>query len=261
MDTDIEKIIAAAKAGGKVLQHYFGQSLETVIKSNASDFRTKADVQSEKAIIDLLGKKFPDYTIHSEEAGTIQRQSDYTFVIDPLDGTNNFVLGIPNFSVSIGLVQGDTIIAGVIYCPMVDYVYHATRGNGAYFDGTRLAVNNETNLANATVAYTCHYQWDAQEQVRLTGKLYGNDAKRVMVNWAPTYDFCMLAAGRIEAIVNSNTELYDFAAGKLIAMEAGAICTNQDGTPERADTNRKFIISSTDAMCRQLVTFMNQITA
>ena len=93
-----ETLIEAAHAGGEILKKYFGQTLNLIEKSTASDFKTEADIGSERAILTILRNKFPKYNIHSEEEGKFDNGSEYTIIVDPLDGTNNFVLGIPNFS-------------------------------------------------------------------------------------------------------------------------------------------------------------------
>jgi len=137
-DIDIAPIIQAARAGGAVLLKYFGTSLATTRKTTAADFRTKADTESEAAILSILAAAFPAFNIISEEQGETDKKSDYSFFVDPMDGTNNFVLGIPNFTVSIGLMHKDEIVAGVVYHPLLDRVYHAQAGQGAYCDNQRI---------------------------------------------------------------------------------------------------------------------------
>lgn len=259
MNSHLEKIIEAAKAGGAVLKKYYGESLETTQKTTVSDFRTKADLESEEAILNILTAAFPDYKILSEEKGEIYKDSEYAFVVDPLDGTNNFVLGIPNFSVSIGLLKHDEIIAGVIYVPIVENVYYAEKGQGAYFDGQKLQVNNEADITKASICHNCGYGTDFEQEVGIVRGLYAEDAKRVMSNWSPTFDFCMLAAGRVEGIINNNCELYDFAAGKLIVKEAGGLVTDFKGLPETSDKNQKFICSNGTKIHQHLVQIMTQI--
>lgn len=250
---DIEKVIEAAKAGGEVLKKYFGQTLEVIPKTKAADFKTKADIESEAAILAVLDKNFPTFNIYSEEAGEIKKNSEYTFYIDPLDGTNNFVLGIPNFSVSIGLVKNNEILAGVIYSPMVENLCHAIKGQGAFCEGKKLSVNKETNIKNATVCHNCGYNGYHEHTVSAFDKLYSKKAKRFMSNWSPTFDFCMLALGRVESIINNNSELYDFTAGKLIAKEAGAVITDFNGTPEESELNRQFVISCNNEINNQVL--------
>src|SRR3989338_55849 len=148
---DQKEIIRAAKAGGEVVRKYFGTVLTIVEKSKASDVRTEADVESEAAIISILKKAFPAYNIFSEECGLIDKKSEYTFYIDPLDGTNNFTIGVPNFSVSIALVRGTEIIFGAIYLPMLDLVYTAAKGEGGFCNNRKLTLSAETALERSTV--------------------------------------------------------------------------------------------------------------
>jgi len=249
----IEPLIEAAHAGGKILKNYFGQILDITVKSNPSDFKTRADDESEQAVIEVLTKHFPDYNILGEESGTIDKGSEYTFVIDPLDGTNNFVLGIPTFCVSIGLIKGDEIIAGVIYAPMLDLTFSAQIGEGAFCNETKIQVSSVTEEKNGTISL-CGYYGISPE---LWGSMFKNLAmggfKRVMNQWCPTYDFCMLASGKIESMVNYGSELYDFCAGKIIAREAGAVITNLDGTPEENDRNRMFMASNNNQIQQSII--------
>lgn len=256
MSSDIEKIIRAAKAGGAVLLKYFGQTLETTQKSTAADFKTKADEESEQRILEILNREFPGYNVISEEFGESHKASEYTFIIDPMDGTNNFVLGIPNFTVSIGLMRGEEIVAGVVYAPAVGHAYYAEKGMGAFFadddKDKRLQVNQETEMTNSTVMVANGYLGDPNFNLMAMTKLYGQHIKRVVFNWSPAYDFCILASGRCEGIIINGSEVYDFAAGKLIAREAGALITDYSGKPE-ADSNRFFIASNGTALHQQLL--------
>lgn len=125
---DIKPVLQAAQAGGKVLKGYFGKNLEITQKTTVGDFRTQADLDSEKAVLDILGQAFPEYNLHGEESGLQDKGSEYTFFVDPLDGSNNFVLGIPYFSCSIRLMKGDQGIVGVVYNPMADQFFFCSSG-------------------------------------------------------------------------------------------------------------------------------------
>lgn len=253
MDAQTLTMIDAAKAGGAVLRQYFGQSLELTYKSSIVDYRTKADLESEAAILAILESAFPEYTIWSEERGELIKQSPMRFVIDPLDGTNNFVLGIPQFSVSIALLDGNRLVAGVIYHPILDTVYHAQRGQGAFRDGNQIHVSEETGYDRSSLVYTCAYATEKETKAKHMHAMDTHGAKRVLNNWAPTVDHCLLASGRIEAIVSNGTELYDFAAGKIIALEAGAKITDFSGNECADDTHNKFILSNGSAVHDELV--------
>lgn len=180
MDIDLPKIIDAAKAGGDVLQKYFGQVLTTETKSTAADLKTRADVESEQAILSKLHDAFPDWNVYAEESGKFDRNSAYTFVVDPLDGTSNFVMGVPAFCVSIGLMEHDTVVAGVIYNPILDQLYSAEIGKGAYLNGSAIRTNAIDKPSQATVSYTCGYQTEVAYSQRVVTRLRTVGFKRII---------------------------------------------------------------------------------
>ncbi len=242
MDVNIQAIIEAAEAGGRELKKYFGQVLDLVEKSTVGDYQTRADTESERVVLEILQKHFPDYNIHSEETGKVEKGSPYTFVIDPLDGSHNFVIGIPNFTVAIALFEDDTIIAGVVHAPMINHTYHAQLGKGAFQDGTRLEVSQEKDIQRAVVSQVIGWL-GPMDRFSKVWNITINDIMRNINNWSPEFDFCLLASGRIESIINDGNELYDFAAGKLIAREAGAIFTDFEGNAD-TDKNPIFLCSN-----------------
>ncbi|OGI90748.1 hypothetical protein A3A95_02600 [Candidatus Nomurabacteria bacterium RIFCSPLOWO2_01_FULL_39_18] len=241
---DLQILIKAAHAGGRVLRKYFGQVMDVTEKSTLADFQTKADLNSEKSILKILKKEFPRYNIHSEEEGKTNKNSDYTLVIDPMDGTNNFVIGIPNFSISIALLYKNESVAGVIYQPIIDQTYSAIKNGGTYVNGRRIKVNNVIDKNKTTVAYICGYKIDRDYLGKLMFSLVGAGCKRVLYNWSGAHDYCLLALGKIESIITDNIEFHDFAAGKLIALEAGAKIIDFSGEEEKDYTNTKFILSN-----------------
>lgn len=253
MDINIQTIITAAEDGGKIVKGYFGKTLDIEEKSTIGDFRTKADLESEKAVLQLISKQFPRFNILSEEMGLIDNKSEYTFVVDPLDGSNNFVLGIPNFSISIGLLKKNKAIAGVIYLPMLNHTYYAQEGQGSFLDRKRLNVNKESDIKKATVSYTCGYVNPTGYAESLRHKLNKLNIKRMLEHWSPAVDYCLLASGKLEAIINNKNEIYDYAAGKIIAREAGALITTFDGKPEEDDRNNTFLASNGTKIHKQLL--------
>ncbi len=256
MTTQTKKLITIAKAGGKVVRGYFGQSLETMQKSATADFRTKADLESESVMLKMFAKDFPSYNIHSEEQGKTWKGSDCTLVVDPLDGTNNFVLGIPNFTVSIGLMKNDEIVTGIVYAPFLDHLYYAEKGGGSFLNDRRLHVNSESSISNSSISIVCGYTNAAGFESRVHKQLDDQKTKRVLTNWSPAYDFCMLASGKIEAVLFNNPEIYDFAAGKLLATEAGALITGFDGQPIM-DKDGIFIASNGSALHQKILGVVN----
>ena len=256
---NIDHIIEAAKAGGEICEKYFGQVLDTEEKTAISDFRTKADTESEDAILAVLKEKYPDYNIYSEETGETDNKSEFTFIVDPLDGSNNFVLGIPNFSVSIALLRENEVIAGVTYLPMLHHVYYAEKGKGAFVNGERIEVNDESEIKKSTVSYTCGYLTDRTYMVSLKDKLNNVGIKRLLDNWSPAVDFALVASGKFEAVINNNNEIYDYVAGKIIAREAGAKITDFNGNIIDNDREPQFLLSNGAKVHEELLTILKEI--
>ena len=239
-----KNLIKAARAGGKILKKYFGKALNITEKSTLWDFQTKADLNSEKAILKILKTEFPTSNIYSEEKGKINNKSHYTIVVDPLDGTNNFVMGIPSFCISIAILKNNEAVAGVLYQPILNQVYYAEKGKGAFLNDKKIKVNNITNRKKLTIAYNCGYLTKRNYIAELTKVLVNADHKRILRNWCPTESLYLLASGKIESVIGDRNEIYDFAAGKLIAMEAGAKIIDLKGNKDTNYINDKFIISN-----------------
>lgn len=252
MNIDTQKIIDAAISGGEVVKKYFGQALETEEKSNVGDLRTKADVESERAILQRLKQSFPSFNIYAEESGEVDNKSEYTFVVDPLDGTNNFVMGIPDFAVSIGLLKGEKAIFGVIYNPVINQLYTAEKGKGTFLNGKRVHVNSEPALTRSTVSYTCGYNTAQAYSDRVINELRSQGVKRIIDHWAPAFDYCLLASGRIEAVVSKEGDLEDYVAAKLIVTEAGGKVTDFTGKPELGK-NADFVATNGQAIHETLL--------
>jgi len=241
---EYKEIIKAAVAGGKVVNKYFGKILEIEGKSMPSDFRTKADLESEKAILKILEKEFPKYNIFSEEVGEINKNSEYTFIIDPLDGTNNFVLGIPYFSIGIGLMKGGEIIFGVVYNPILNNIYFAEKDKGAFLNDRKIYVNKESDIKNSSISAVVDYGDSTGLQKNLFLESNQIGIKRYLTNWSCLLDFCLLASGKIESIIFYDCPLHDFIPGKLIAKEAGALITDFEGNKEKSDKNNIFLATN-----------------
>lgn len=255
MEIKIEKIIEAAEQGSKVLRQYFGQNLEVKEKSLPVNIQTIVDLESEEKILEILEKNFPRFNILAEEKGLIDKKSEYTFIVDPLDGTSNFVLGIPNFSVSIALFKGSEAIAGVVENPILNQVYFARANQGAFLNKKRIRVSKKDNIIKkATIGYDCDYGHYLEKYFReLLKKLEQKEVKRVLVSMSPALDLCRLASGKIEAFINNGNEIYDFAAGKLITKEAGGLITDFDGKKEINVKNNIFLASNGTNLHHQLL--------
>jgi len=239
----IKTLIKAAKAWGIELLEHFDTKLQLQQKSTYADFCTQADLASEEKILKVIkNSKLKDRNIYAEENGKINNNSEYTIVIDPLDGTNNFSLNLPNYTVSIWVTKNDKIIAGVIYIPTLDTVYYAEKGKWARKNTTKISVNTENAIQKSTISIVVPYDIDYESRGKLFKQLRDKRTKRILTNRSVAYDFCLLASGKIDAMVLDRIPLYDYCAGKIIALESGAKITYQ--TWEFSDKNGNFIITN-----------------
>lgn len=247
------KMIEAVQAGGKILRHYYSKHLHIYEKTCPADFYTKADIESEEMIMHVLEKSFKRFSVYAEESGRTNDSSDYTFIIDPLDGTNNFVLGIPYFSVAIGLKKKNEIVFSVIYNPIVNQLYLAKKGKGAYKDGKKLAVNKNYDLTDATIVYISGYSNITKLRPDLIKKLNRKKVKRILDNWCPTLDYCLLASGKVECLVNNDDDLQESSIGRLMIKEAGGTIVDFHGQPKVKPNYKKFLAANSRKTINQIM--------
>ena len=252
MDNRLIHMLRSARQAGKILRRYFGETLETSVKTSITDLQTKADVEAEERILSILKEEYPKYNIHSEERGFEDKGSEYTFVIDPMDGTNNFSLGIPNISISIALMHRDVTLSAVVHSPFLEGTYYATRGDGAFFDGLRVYASTETDISKSTIITSKGYGSSLKFERELTKGLHEKQTKRILNPWSTAYTMALIGAGHIEGMVSCGAEIYDIVAAKLIAREAGALITNLEGGID-TDQNNSFIVACTKEVQKELI--------
>ena len=204
-------MIRASEKASKVLIRDFGEveKLQVSIKS-PTDFVSSADTKAEKIIIQELLKAKKNYSIISEEIGIINnKNSENIWIIDPIDGTTNFLHGIPHFAISIALKSNNEIIAGVIYDPIKDEMFYAEKNNGAFINNKRIRVSKKKNINY------CLFGTGSSEikMVQLTTRNSGSAA----------LDMAYVAAGRYDGYFQNNLNLWDIAAGIIIVNEAGGV--------------------------------------
>ncbi len=226
----------AAIAGGAVVRRYFGRRV-SAIEKRGSDLLTEVDLAAEETIVGLLRAAHPEFGVVSEEAGARESGSPYTWVVDPLDGTNNFVSGIPQVGVSIALLRGDEALIGVVYQPMTETLWWARRGGGAWRDGEAITATHAVEPRRAVVAWVQGYPVPIETAARYQRALQGR-VKRLLTNWAPALDWCLLADGRLDALISLDSEWEDQLAGTLIAREAGVLVTDLSGRAYTPRTTR-----------------------
>lgn len=225
--------IKAAKEAGKILKKEFSGVLEVKAKER-HDIVSSADYQSEKEIIKTIKKVFPLHAIVAEESGEVGKKAnyvwyidrDYTWYIDPLDGTANFITGNPYFSVSIALTHKNKVILGVVYNPILDELYLAEKGKGSRLNGRRMSIFNKSNIKDAILAsaYSSE-ESDIKKGLRIIEKLALN-SRKVVINFSPALDLCNIANGRLDGLIDNGTTPEDHAAGSLIVTEAGGKIRN-----------------------------------
>ena len=223
-------MIKASEKASKVLIRDFGEVEKLQVSNKGpSDFVTNADIKTEKIIIEELKKAKPNYSILSEEKGSEKNKDDKTWIIDPIDGTINFLHGIPHFAISIGLKVNNQIIAGVIYDPIKDEMFCAEKDNGAYFNNQRIRVSKKTNLSECLFATGEKLDTDYKFQFRKSG--------------SAALDMAYVAAGRYDGYFQKNLNIWDIAAGIIILNEAGGVLNEIDISDTKIN---KIIASSPD---------------
>ena len=204
-------MIKASQKASKALIRDFGEieNLQVSVKG-PSDFVSNADTKAEKIIIEELMKAKKNYSIISEEYGSkINSDSENVWIIDPIDGTSNFLHGIPHFAISIALKSNNEIISGLIYDPIKDEMFYAEKNNGAFFNNQRIKVSKKKEIEN------CLFATGGKEKVisdfitRKTG--------------SAALDMAYVAAGRYDGYFQNNLNVWDVAAGIIIIKEAGGI--------------------------------------
>ena len=221
---------AAYKAGNILIKDFREVENLQVSKKGIGDFVTSADLSSEKAIIKILQKGYPEIEIMSEETSskTNLNEHEKIWIIDPLDGTLNFLHGLPHFAISMALMVNEEIISGIIYDPIKDELFWAEKGIGAFLNGKRIRVSARSQLKDSLVS--TGIPWKGMES---SHKNYLKILENIMKSssgirryGAAALDLAYVAAGRYDAFWEFNLKTWDIAAGALIVKEAGGYVGN-----------------------------------
>ena len=225
-----EILINALRAGGKVQLGYFERQFEITQKESQSSVVTVADIESERVIIDIIRAGFPEHNIVSEECGLVNNGSEYTWVVDPLDGTSNFAAGIPWFGVLIAVLKSEVPVMGGAYLPVGDVLYIAEKGRGAYRNDVLMPVLAKRVLKDSLVGFGIDFSDDDAYLDRGVG-LYKNVVKgaRNIRSTNSLLDFLFVAEGKFGAAVNMHTMIWDIAAPQVIISEVGGEMKGIDG--------------------------------
>ena len=243
ISANLNIMIKASEKASKGLIRDFGEleQLQVSIKG-PSDFVTNADIKAEKIIIDELTKSRKNYSILSEESGSKENKDiDNVWIIDPIDGTINFLHGVPHFAISIALKSNNEIVSGLIYDPIKDEMFYAEKNNGAYFNNKRIRVSKRKKMEDCLFASgeidneNIKQQTNAKLSIRKSG--------------SAALDMAYVASGRYDGYFQKNLNLWDIAAGIIIVKEAGG----QVNDLNLKQNNNINIIASSSSINEKLV--------
>jgi myo-inositol-1(or 4)-monophosphatase len=239
--------VTAAEAAGTLLAKHPRQGIRMTVKNATGDIVTDLDLAAEKLIIERIQAVFPDHRIIAEEAGllnpapatgtpgagTVRNDGGYTWLVDPLDGTNNLAIGLSAYVVGIAMCQGDLPVLGVVHDPVAQQTWSAVRRSGARGPEGRLRLPACRPARHGPVlAWTQGHDVAREDAAARALKLVlESTARRVLQLWAPLLSWVMLARGDIDGIVGYRAEAVDLPAGALIAAEAGLAVCDLDGRP------------------------------
>ena len=216
ISANLNIMIKASEKASKILIRDFGEveKLQVSVKG-PSDFVSNADIKAEKIIIDELAKTKKNYSIISEEGGSKNNQdSENVWIIDPIDGTINFLHGIPHFAISIALKSNNEIVSGLIFDPIKNEIFYAEKNNGAYFNNHRIRVSKKKNVKECLFATGGKEEINTKLNTRKTG--------------SAALDLAYVGAGRFDGYFQNKLNIWDIAAGLIIVKEAGGKINNID---------------------------------
>ena len=255
---NINVLVKASRKAAKVLIRDYGEveKLQVSLKG-PGDFVTMSDKKVEKILIEELQKARPDYSILSEEAGYIKKNEEFKWIIDPIDGTANFLHGIPHFAISIGLEKNNEIICGIIYDPIKDEMFFAEKGNGAYLNNQRIRVSSRSKLNNCMVV-TGGPRRDSSEREKVIEE-YKRFSSTVDIPirkmGSAALDMAYVAAGRFDGFWQRNLNYWDIAAGVIIVKEAGGFVTDFLGSNKYVEN--KTILVANSKINEQMIKVLN----
>ena len=253
----INDIIEISRIAGEIIRDGFRTNHSIEFKTNESNLVTEIDKKAESAIIDFVNKKYPGHSIIAEESGEHKTSSEYSWVIDPLDGTTNFTHGLPIFSVSIGVQKSGETIAGVVYDVMRDKLYSAELGSGSFCDSEKLSVSKESNLKRSVLV--TGFPYNVYENPNTVIEKFGafiKSSRAVRRLGSAAIDFCYVAEGVFEGFWEVSLNPWDICAGKLIVEEAGGIVTNFAN--ETININSKQILATNKWVHADMLEILNK---
>lgn len=241
----LDVAILAAREAGRIHLKYFQTDIRIETKSSSFDLLTIADVEAERAILSTIKKHYPGHNFLAEENKYPKTDSEFKWIIDPLDGTNNFASGLPIFCTSIALAKKDELILGVIYDATRDELFLAEKDKGAFLNGKPIRVTSQESLQNSILITGFYYDRGKHMERTLDNirKFFIKRIRGLRRLGAAALDLCYIASGRASGFWEFTLSPWDFAAGKLLVEEAGGKVTNKKGE-EVNPNNPSYIVAS-----------------
>lgn len=229
----LELAIEAAKEAGRFLKQNVGKVHQVDRKlGQETNLVTAIDRKAESMIVERIRKRYPHHSFLGEEFGKSDEQSEYKWIIDPLDGTTNFTHGLPIFCVSIGLEVRGELRLGVVYDPNLDELFTVEKGKGAYLNKRRLHVSSTSKLGESLLVTGFPYDIRSKtESILVHFENFLKEAQAVRRLGSAALDLCYVAAGRFDGYWETYLNPWDMAAGVLMVQEAGGKCTDLQGFP------------------------------
>ena len=243
----LNKIIEITKQAGKIILSAHNQESTITAKEGKKNFVTKYDVAVQEFLFAELGKAFPEAEFVGEEGETNLKSRALRFIIDPIDGTTNFMQDYRCSCISVALCKENDIIAGVVYNPYSGEIFTAEKGKGAYLNGEKISVSDRPLSDGLALFGTSPYHPEnTDETFRLLRKVFdlSRDIRR---SGSAAYDICMVACGRCEVFFEKDLQPWDIAAGTLIIKEAGGIALNYDGDEISFSKPEDVVFANTEA--------------
>lgn len=245
--------VRAARTAGNLIARNLGQNTLSVEEKRKDDLVTDIDRECERTISSMLLKSYRDHAVLGEEGG-LQGNPDspYKWIIDPIDGTTNFVKGVPHCAVSIALQHENRTIVGVVFDPITNEMFTASRGDGAHLNGQRIRVSNKQTLDGTVIctAVPVRYRERMSAYLELFARLVDQCAD-IRRTGCASLDLCYVACGRFDGYLEQGLKPWDFAAGELIVREAGGISSDFMGGPNFA--TRGNIVAGNPYIVKNLV--------
>jgi len=236
---ELKIAIEASKAAAEVIKKYYQGSFQVEIKNDQTPV-TEVDIQAEKIIKEIILNAFPDHGFYGEETNRENHDSDFLWLVDPIDGTKGFVRGYPFFSTQIALMHKSQIVLGVSNAPIFEEIIFAELGKGSWIDNHRTKVSKTSKIESSTISTGNLKSLALSEKWSNFGKIVSRIDR--IRGYGDFYHYHLLATGKIDAVIESDVNILDVAALSIIISESGGVFTDLNG--KKPDLNIKSILAA-----------------